>query len=405
MYLDLRTLQVAAIVVCCVLGPTLLAFTPAQRRMQASQIQPARYWGAGLIALAWGLALGSLRGHAPGFVVLAVAPCCLAAALACAQVCARTIAGKEARDIPGLTLLGMALVLFVALEQLSAPPWLAGLARAGTLGLLACRTALAFTEARRVPEGRPLYVTGVLFAALGFGLFVQATLSVPGTDAEHALLDPPMLAGVIAAVLIGTILVMWVTNERMVGRIRELGALDPLTGVLNRPAFMRRCAEEDSRTQRRREAPYALLLFDIDRFSRVNETHGNAAGDRLLGAAAAILREAHRDYDLAGRMEGDVFALLVPGTGGDGALRLAERARRNFELMAAPQAGLGERVSVSIGVALQGEHGDRVDAVLGAARVAMRVAKTLGGNQARLAMPAPAAVAGQAEPEPEAARA
>jgi diguanylate cyclase (GGDEF)-like protein len=382
-YLDLRTLQVAAIVVCCVLGPTLLAFSPAQRQMQ-----PARYWGAGLIALAWGLALGSLHGHAPDFVVLAIAPCCLAVALTCAQFSARAIAAKSARDVAGLTLLGMALVLFVALEQLSAPPWLAGLARAGTLGLLACRTALAFTEARGVPEGRPLYMTGLLFAALGFGLFTQATLAVPGTNAEHALLDPPMLAGVIAVLLLGTILVMWVTNERMVGRIRELGALDPLTGVLNRPAFVRRCEQEHSRARRREEAPYAILLFDIDRFSLVNEAHGNSTGDRLLEAAAGILREAHRDYDLAGRMEGDVFALLAPGTGSEGALRLAERARRNFELMAATQSGLGERVSVSIGIAICSEHGESVDTLLGAARVAMLFAKTLGGNQARVAMPA-----------------
>ena len=132
MYLDIKTLQLAAIVVCCVLGPVSLAFAPTQRYMQ-----PSRFWGGGLVALALGLALVSLHGHVSDFVSLALGPGLLALALSFAQASARSVAGKEGRDLTGLALLAGVVVLLLAAEMLSALAWLRVPLSMGALGVLA----------------------------------------------------------------------------------------------------------------------------------------------------------------------------------------------------------------------------------------------------------------------------
>ena len=151
MYLDLRTLQIAAIVVCSVLGPVSLAFAPTQRYMQ-----PSRFWGAGLVALACGLALVSLGGHGPDLVSQVLGPGLLALALTFAHFSARSTVGKGGRDVPGWTLLALFVLMLIALEQLSADARLRDLLGTGALGLLACRVAFGFDQGKALPEGPPL---------------------------------------------------------------------------------------------------------------------------------------------------------------------------------------------------------------------------------------------------------
>ena len=158
MYLDLRTLQVAAIVVCCVLGPVSLAFAPTQPYMR-----PSRFWGAGLIALASGLALISLHENGPLLVSQVLGPALVALALTFAQSSARSTAGTAGRDVPGLTLLALFILMLLALESLSADARLRDLLGTGALGLLACRVAFGFDRCKELPEGRPLRMIALIF--------------------------------------------------------------------------------------------------------------------------------------------------------------------------------------------------------------------------------------------------
>jgi diguanylate cyclase (GGDEF)-like protein len=383
LYLDLRTLQVAAIVVCCVLGPLSLAFAPAQR-----DLQPSRYWGAALIALACGLALASLRGQGPDFIAQVLGPASLALGLTLAHMSARSVLGKGGRDVPGLALLGLFVLTLLALEKFSVDAGLHDLLVMGALALLACRVAFCLDRGKALPEGGPLRAIGAIFGTFGVALMMQGTLAllVPNFHSVQEVTDALMLVGLIAGLLLGTIVLMWVTTERINSSMRQLISLDPLTGALNRTAFIQHFAREASRTQRRSDAQFAILLIDIDHFRRVNDAHGHEAGDRLLQKTVEILRGITRNYDLIGRLEGDVFVLLKPGSPGDGAMSLGERARREIQLQASVRAGLKNRTSVSIGVAVFGEHGDSWNAMLRAADSALKQAKKLGGNGVKMAV-------------------
>ena len=86
------------------------------------------------------------------------------------------------------------------------------------------------------------------------------------------------------------------------------------------------CEIEVARS-RRYARPLALLMIDVDGLRAVNDTRGHPAGDKLLAALAAILREGVREVDLPARYGGDEFAVLLPETTLDGAAIAAERLR------------------------------------------------------------------------------
>lgn len=89
---------------------------------------------------------------------------------------------------------------------------------------------------------------------------------------------------------------------------------DPLTALANRRAFDAALDIEIERSRRTRN-PMALILLDLDDFKQINDVHGHACGDRVLAAFAEVLGECKRRYDLAARVGGEEFALLLPGAG------------------------------------------------------------------------------------------
>ena len=212
------------------------------------------------------------------------------------------------------------------------------------------------------------------------GAFTLAAAD-PDRAAGPGAADELMRVGLIAGLLLGTILLLWVMTERIHLRMRQLVSLDPLTKVLNRPAFVQGFEREAARTRRREDSSFAILLMDVDHLRQVNDAWGQTAGDRLLAGVAEIARPAIRRYDLIGRLEGDVFAILMSGASGEAVAELAERIRREIEKQASVRAALKNPVTVSVGVAVFGEHGERWDQLLRAADGALRSAKAQGGNR------------------------
>jgi diguanylate cyclase (GGDEF)-like protein len=102
---------------------------------------------------------------------------------------------------------------------------------------------------------------------------------------------------------------------------------------------------------KRYEHPLSLVLFDIDHFKRINDTHGHVQGDEVLRTLATLVRESCRDQDVAGRVGGEEFAVLLPETGSEQAAVMAERLRQAVEDLEVRVAG-GEviRFTISIGV-------------------------------------------------------
>ena len=170
---------------------------------------------------------------------------------------------------------------------------------------------------------------------------------------------------------------------------REIANVDPLTGVANRRAFdsaLRRelAARADLDAARRRgdEEPFALLVFDLDNFKAINDDHGHPVGDAVLRQTAERVGSVLRSTDLLARIGGDEFAVLAPGSQGEGATRLAEAIAT---AIAEPSPGPSlPAPRASLGVAVFPQDGESFEELLRCADERLLRTKWNGGRtQAR----------------------
>lgn len=171
--------------------------------------------------------------------------------------------------------------------------------------------------------------------------------------------------------------------------IRELAIRDGLTGLLNRREFLERLREELLRS-RRYAHPCALLLLDIDRFKAINDTWGHPAGDEVLRAVAARIRDSVRPTDKVARYGGEEFAVLLPETALEAAVMLAERLRAAIAACAVAVApGHTLTPTASIGVAAFPEDAGTDEALIELADRALYAAKQGGRDRVAAASSLP----------------
>jgi two-component system cell cycle response regulator len=173
-------------------------------------------------------------------------------------------------------------------------------------------------------------------------------------------------------------------NARLHGIVERQALMDGLTGLANR----RQCEEALTAELHRAErlgGPVAVVLADLDSFKGVNDRHGHPAGDVVLREFADVLRETVREIDTAGRWGGEEFFVLLPGTSGEGASKLAERLRETLESRAilAPD-GNALRVTASFGVA-SAPPAASAEELVAAADAALYEAKRSGKNRVETA--------------------
>lgn len=133
-------------------------------------------------------------------------------------------------------------------------------------------------------------------------------------------------------------------------QLQRLSTTDALTGLLNQRHFEERARDELQRAKRYRDQ-VALLVLDLDGYGRVAAEHGDEVGAEVLRAFSRLIIDAVRDVDLAGRLSGDTFAILLPQTHLSGGLTAAERIRRAVAFEPFHVRGLSMALTVSIGVA------------------------------------------------------
>lgn len=133
-------------------------------------------------------------------------------------------------------------------------------------------------------------------------------------------------------------------------QIQQMAITDPLTGIANRRAFQRGFTAMYERACRR-SGPFSLIICDIDLFKRVNDTYGHPFGDQVIQQVASQLNEVVRTGDLAARIGGEEFAVLLEDTGLSGALDVAERLRKKVEKLNLFFQGEAVPVTISLGVA------------------------------------------------------
>jgi diguanylate cyclase (GGDEF)-like protein len=163
---------------------------------------------------------------------------------------------------------------------------------------------------------------------------------------------------------------------------------DPLTGLLNRRAFMEELARRLDRLDRE-GLPGTLLFVDLDHFKQLNDVRGHEAGDTALCVTATLLRDTVRPADLVARLGGDEFAIWL-----DGADDLAAAERAEHLRIAGPSAlatlaeGIGVPLTVSIGIATRWPfRGEDIETVLHRADQAMYEVKRSGRGHWRVAHP------------------
>lgn len=163
--------------------------------------------------------------------------------------------------------------------------------------------------------------------------------------------------------------------------LEHLTSRDGLTGLFNRYTFVQLTEQELARARRQGGAT-TLLLLDLDHFKRVNDTYGHPAGDAVLRHVAALLADTVRSTDLVGRLGGEEFIVLLPGTPGDAARFLAEKLRYRIAANPAVWQDLMIQTNVSIGLSsTTAEHPCGFESLYSDADTALYKAKERGRNQ------------------------
>ena len=261
-----------------------------------------------------------------------------------------------------ILLLAVAAVLFAladkAIERVRRPEYLLFTAWAGSQLLITL--AVVLTGGPHSPAmawfAIPIVTLSARFPTRGVILGGAVTVSMMAgvgfaSGADAIITNPPLLIMPLALVSAVAILSTALMSSDISHRSEAV--IDPLTGMLNRNSLKDRTFEL-AQVSRRTGEPVGLIVGDLDHFKDVNDGHGHATGDAVLQDVAYVLRKQLRAFDLAYRIGGEEFLVLLPGANLEQTAAMAERLRRGVE---ADTVGGGLRVTMSFGVSASARDG------------------------------------------------
>ncbi|NOD48318.1 diguanylate cyclase [Ruegeria sp. HKCCD5849] len=178
---------------------------------------------------------------------------------------------------------------------------------------------------------------------------------------------------------------MAIANVRMRDQLHDQSVRDPLTGLFNRRHLTETLRKSISRSQKT-GAALSLIAVDVDHFKKFNDTHGHDAGDMVLRAVGAALEQGCDRDEVACRIGGEEFMLILPDNTPEDAVTRAEQLRQAVE---AVTVRYGEkalpRITISVGVAHYPKHGTMPQDLMRAADDALYAANDKGRNQVEVA--------------------
>ncbi len=233
---------------------------------------------------------------------------------------------------------------------------------------------------RVVPWSRPGPWRRIwVLAAIASFLFVLSEAAIL-TDSRLEALDTVHQVPLFGALLAGAagFSLVYTDAYRSAERTRILALTDTLTGLPNRRAFEERLKVAFERRER-----FALLYIDLDGFKQVNDRCGHGAGDEALTRVGVVLRECVRHADMAARVGGDEFCLLLADADPSTTRLVADRVLRGVRALELPE---GMRIGASFGIASEADGKDP-EQVVAAADAAMYRAKRQEGDHIATARP------------------
>lgn len=248
---------------------------------------------------------------------------------------------------------------------------------------------IAVTVLRAVKGKRrsryPYHFTVAMALVVALGHLLRIVVHMNQSGDMTSLLQPSpwnlffVGAGTMAlpALTLGGVMMV---HDVMLAKAEHAANRDFLTGAWSRRAFFA-VAEVELQRARRSHRDLALLLFDVDHFKAINDSLGHAAGDRVLADAVTRAEGVIRNVDYLGRIGGEEFAVLLPETGMQAAMAVAERLRAGLQV----HADAGPGFTVSIGVAVLRPEESFAD-LMRRADAALYLAKTRGRNRVEQAL-------------------
>jgi diguanylate cyclase (GGDEF)-like protein len=378
MNLDLPTLMVMQSFALACAGAVLL-FAWLQNRV----VSALAFWGlanilaaAGILALMLGVMFRQPAWSAIGGVLLPFQASLMWKA-------ARTI---DAKPAPFILFLGP-LIVGVA-------GGLPGLRDATAALSLTIGTAYTFAAAMTLWLGRRERLAArspliILSALHGTALLIGTYSTLTGSTGHDSVPSLTSLFGFIyfesIVFALGTsVFILALVKERNEAISKAAARTDSLTGIANRVAFLESAARVLERC-RRDAAPVSVMMFDLDRFKAINDRHGHAVGDAVIRTFCEIAAAALRPNDVFGRVGGEEFAAVLPGSSMEAACLRAERIRISFAEDCRFVGGRQVNATVSGGVSVSANAEHTLEALLEYSDVALYAAKADGRNRIKRA--------------------
>lgn len=380
--LDLRTIYLAGALTCVILGFVQLS-AYATGRVERWPL----WWGLSNILIGLGLIGVGLRDTIPDIISIPLANTISWTGYLLILFGVRSFAGRPAR--PLLYLLAIAAAA-IPLFLWSEPDGFAKRVILVAVLVMACdmllvREGLLLWRRERLASGAILAAlfapTVVLFAIRGY----LAATGRLGTEMFPTDNTSQWLTATGTAFLLlrGSALLL-LAAERSRNRLVTIAQHDPLTGAMNRSG-LERAMTQIAADAGKRPGRLTLLLIDIDHFKSLNDTHGHAAGDRILQLFAEAARSELRASDILARHGGDEFVALLPHMPTKDAVRVANRIRAAFARTLVDWDGAPLRQpTLSIGVAEGDAASDELETLLEHADEALYRSKRLGRDRVQV---------------------
>lgn len=394
MGLDVRTVMLLGALLAAALALILAA---ALRHYAQPLRDSMNHWTRGLAALPVAQLLLAMRGSIPDALSIVLANTLLVLAFVGFALGIRRYLGLTTRVwwllLPAL-LTPMAMVVFSrVVPSYSARAVGVTLALAWLLLLLLRPLLPALRRGGPVGQQVVLATFGLaLLSVAARGVTQLLAIDPAGTILDAALANVVTLTYLAIGPLLASVGFVLMCNERLMNEAMHLSTVDALTGAYSRRALNEQ-SERALAEARRHRRPLSVLMIDADHFKRINDTYGHDAGDAVLIELVRRIRQSLRTEDFVGRIGGEEFVAVLPGTPEEEARRVSERLRMAMARDTFIHDGEEIPFTVSVGFAERDPGEAEFEALLKRADDAMYAAKRAGRNRVMAASEIAAVVA------------